>query len=74
MFSIESAIFIAWALAVVVFDCRRRLIPNTPVAAGALCALTFADGRTGPFHVSAGTALIGVTSGGIALHALKVRA
>ncbi|SPB15469.1 membrane protein [Caballeronia novacaledonica] len=73
MFSIKSAIFIAWALAIVLFDWRRRLIPNALIIAGGACALAFAAARISPFDTSIGMALFGLGAGFVALvpfHAL----
>ncbi|GJH22014.1 prepilin peptidase [Caballeronia novacaledonica] len=67
MLSIESAIFIAWALAIVIFDWRRRLIPNALIIVGASCALAFAAARISPFDTSIGVALIGFGAGFVAL-------
>ena len=63
MLSIESAIFIAWALAIVIFDWRRRLIPNALIIVGASCALAFAAAHISPFDTSIGIALIGLAYG-----------
>ncbi|SAK43685.1 membrane protein [Caballeronia pedi] len=67
MLSIESASFIGWALAVALFDWRRRLIPNAFIIAGTLCALAFAALRISPFDTAIGAALIGLVAGFVAL-------
>ncbi|SAK51115.1 peptidase A24A, prepilin type IV [Caballeronia temeraria] len=67
MLSIQSAIFIAWALAVVLFDGRRRLIPNALIIVGALCALALAAARISPFDIPLGIALLGLAAGFVAL-------
>jgi prepilin peptidase CpaA len=67
MFSLEFAIFIAWALAVVISDCRRRLIPNSLVATGAACAFVLAAFRIGPFDTTLPAALTGASAGALAL-------
>jgi len=67
MLSIESAIFIAWALAIVIIDWRRRLIPNALIIVGASGALAFAAARISPFDTSIGAALIGFGAGFVAL-------
>jgi prepilin peptidase CpaA len=67
MVSLELAIYIAWALAVVLFDCLRRRIPNALIAAGALCALALAAARLSPFDTAPASALTGAAIGGIAL-------
>jgi prepilin peptidase CpaA len=67
MFSLEFAIFIAWALAVAISDCRRRLISNSLVAAGAACAFASAALRLGPFDTTLPAALLGACAGAFAL-------
>jgi prepilin peptidase CpaA len=67
MYSIKSAIFIAWALAVVLFDARRRLIPNSLALAGVLTALALAAWHRSPFDVSLAHAWLGFAAGAIAL-------
>lgn len=67
MFSIESALFIAWALAIILFDWRRRLIPNALVVLGAMCAFAFAAARISPFDTTLGFALLGLVAGFVAL-------
>jgi prepilin peptidase CpaA len=67
MFLIESASFIGWALAVVLFDWRRRLIPNALIIAGALCAILFAAAQASPFDTPIGASLTGIAAGLIAL-------
>jgi prepilin peptidase CpaA len=67
MFSIESALFTGWALAVVLCDWRRRSIPNALVLAGAACAFALAAARLSPFAITPGASLIGLGAGFIAL-------
>jgi hypothetical protein len=67
MVSFELAIYIAWALAVVSYDCLRRRIPNAPIAAGALCALALSLARLSPLDTAPDSALIGAALGGVAL-------
>jgi prepilin peptidase CpaA len=65
MLSFENAILIAWALAVALSDCRRRLIPNSLILTGGLFALAFAAWRVSPFDITLEDALVG-TAGGFA--------
>ncbi|KMZ12237.1 putative prepilin peptidase transmembrane protein [Candidatus Burkholderia humilis] len=64
---IESAIFIAWALAVVLFDSWRRLIPSSLALSGVFAALALAASRHSPFDLSFAQALLGLAVGGVAL-------
>ena len=64
---INAALFISWALAVVLFDCRLRLIPNWLVIAGlALASVLVASGHS-PFHIDLSDAALGLTVGLLAL-------
>jgi prepilin peptidase CpaA len=67
MYSIESAIFVAWALAVVLFDTQRRLIPNPLALAGVFAALALAAWQRSPFDLSLGQACFGFAAGALAL-------
>ncbi|MDR5774073.1 MULTISPECIES: A24 family peptidase [unclassified Caballeronia] len=67
MIYFESAIFIGWALAVVLFDWQRRSIPNSLVAAGGVFALAFAALGISPFQTAIGFALLGALAGFAAL-------
>ncbi|WP_345813767.1 A24 family peptidase [Paraburkholderia sp. PREW-6R] len=60
-------IFIAWAAAVAMCDCRSRRIPHSLVAAGLAAAFLCALLKAGPFNVSAGHALLGAVAGLLAL-------
>jgi prepilin peptidase CpaA len=64
---INAALFIGWALAVVLFDCRLRRIPNWLVIAGlAVACVVVASGHS-PFHIDLSDAALGLTVGLLAL-------
>ncbi|MFM0044252.1 A24 family peptidase [Paraburkholderia sediminicola] len=60
-------LFIAWATAVTVCDCRARRIPNALVIAGLVAALSCALLLQAPFGVSVTQAMIGMAVGLVAL-------
>jgi prepilin peptidase CpaA len=64
---ITSALFFGWALAIVLFDCFQRRVPNALVFAGLLLACLLAALGCSPFHASIATALLGVAAGLFAL-------
>jgi prepilin peptidase CpaA len=64
---INVALFIGWALAVVLFDCRSRRIPNWLVMAGLAVACVLAASRHSPFHIDLSDAALGLTVGLLAL-------
>jgi prepilin peptidase CpaA len=64
---INAALFIAWALAVVLFDCRLRRIPNWLVIAGLVAACALAVSGYSPFHIAITDAALGLIAGLLAL-------
>ena len=64
---INAALFISWALAVVLFDCFWRRIPNWLVIAGVALACAFAASGYSPFHIAFKDAALGLPVGLIAL-------
>lgn len=58
-----SALFIAWAVVVVWFDCRVRRVPNRLVAAGLGAALMVAATHASPFAVTPAQAALGLSAG-----------
>ncbi|MGX7003650.1 A24 family peptidase [Caballeronia sp. KNU42] len=64
---INAALFIGWALTVVLFDCRSRRIPNWLVIAGLAVACVLAASRHSPFHIDLSDAALGLTVGLLAL-------
>jgi len=64
---INAVLFVSWALAVVLFDCRSRRIPNWLVIAGlGVAGALVASGRS-PFHIDLSDAALGLTVGLLAL-------
>src|SRR5471030_2868303 len=64
---INVTLFIGWALAVVLFDCRLRRIPNWLVIAGLAVACVLAASGHSPFHIDLPDAALGLTAGLLAL-------
>ena len=64
---INAALFISWALVVVLFDCRLRLIPNWLVIAGLAVACVLVARGQSPFHIDLSDAALGLTVGLLAL-------
>jgi prepilin peptidase CpaA len=64
---INAALFISWALAVVLFDCRLRRIPNWLVIAGLAVACVLVASGHSPFHIDLSDAALGLTVGLLAL-------
>lgn len=64
---INSALFFAWALAVVLFDCFLRRVPNLLVFAGLVAACVLAMFDHSPFQTSVAAALLGAAVGLFAL-------
>ncbi|CAN7382100.1 A24 family peptidase [Caballeronia sp. LjRoot31] len=64
---INAALFISWALAVVLFDCRLRRIPNWLVIAGLAVACVLAASGHSPFHIDVSDAALGLLAGLLAL-------
>ncbi|WP_153100590.1 A24 family peptidase [Paraburkholderia hayleyella] len=64
---LSSVLFIAWAIAIAVCDCRNRRIPNALVVIGFIAALMCAVLRHNPFGISFYAALLGTAVGLIAL-------
>ena len=64
---INAALFIGWALAVVLFDCLWRRIPNWLVIVGMVLACAFAASGYSPFHIALKDAALGLLAGLIAL-------
>jgi prepilin peptidase CpaA len=62
-----ALLFVAWAAAVAISDCRARRISNSIVGAGLLAAFACAVFECGPFGVSPTQAGIGMLTGLIAL-------
>lgn len=65
--SVASILFIAWAAAVAICDCRSRRIPNSLVVAGLAAAFICALFQCGPFNIPTGQAVIGALVGMLAL-------
>lgn len=65
--SIGNLLFVAWAVAVAVSDCRSRRVSNTLVVAGLVAALAGAFLFHGPFGLTPMRALIGMVVGLVAL-------
>jgi len=63
----NAALFIGWARAVVLFDCRLRRIPNWLVIAGLAVACVLAASGHSPFHIDLPDAALGLTAGLLAL-------
>jgi prepilin peptidase CpaA len=64
---INTALFISWALAVVLFDCRLRRIPNWLVIAGLAVACMLAVSGHSPFQTDPSAAALGLLAGLLAL-------
>jgi len=64
---INAALFISWALAVVLFDCLLRRIPNWLVIAGLAVACVLVASGHSPFHIDLSDAALGLTVGVLAL-------
>jgi prepilin peptidase CpaA len=64
---INAALFISWALAVVLFDCRLRRIPNWLVIAGLALACMLALSGHSPFQIGLSDAALGLLAGLLAL-------
>jgi len=64
---INAALFISWALAVVLFDCRSRRIPNWLVIAGLAVACALVASGHSPFHIDLSDAALGLIAGLILL-------
>lgn len=64
---INAALFICWSLAVVIFDCGLRRIPNWLVIAGLACACALAASGYSPFHTNLADAGLGLAAGFFAL-------
>jgi prepilin peptidase CpaA len=64
---ITSALFFGWALAIVLFDCFLRRVPNLLVLAGLLFACTLAVLGRSPFETTLVAASLGVVVGLFAL-------
>lgn len=64
---INAALFIGWALAVVLFDCRLRRIPNWLVIAGLVVACALVASGHSPFHIDITDAVPGLIAGLLAL-------
>lgn len=64
---INAALFVSWALAVVLFDCFWRRIPNWLVILGLLLACALAAIGYSPFHITLKDAALGILAGLIAL-------
>jgi prepilin peptidase CpaA len=64
---INAALFIGWALAVVLFDCRLRRIPNWLVIAGLAVACMLAAIGHSPFQIDLSDAALGLLAGLLAL-------
>jgi prepilin peptidase CpaA len=64
---INAALFIGWALAVVLFDCRLRRIPNWLVIAGLAVACMLAATGQSPFQIDLSDAALGLLAGLLAL-------
>jgi prepilin peptidase CpaA len=64
---INAALFISWALAVVLFDCRLRRIPNWLVIAGLAVACMLATSGHSPFEIDLSDAALGLLAGLLAL-------
>jgi prepilin peptidase CpaA len=60
---INAALFIGWALAVVLFDCRLRRIPNWLVIAGLVVACAVVASGRSPFHIHITDAAFGLIGG-----------
>ncbi|MDE1184637.1 prepilin peptidase [Paraburkholderia sp.] len=61
--SISGVVFIVWAVAVAVCDCRNRRIPNLLAAAGLVAAFVCAFAQHNPFGVHSFQALLGMAVG-----------
>jgi prepilin peptidase CpaA len=64
---INSVLFLAWASAIALFDCRARRVPNSLVIVGLLLACLQAVFGRSPFEATAGAAMLGVVVGFVAL-------
>lgn len=64
---INAALFVGWAIAVVLFDCRLRRIPNWLVIAGLAVACVLAANGHSPFHIELSDAALGFLAGLLAL-------
>jgi prepilin peptidase CpaA len=64
---INAALFIGWALAVVLFDCWLRRIPNWLVIAGLAVACILAAIGHSPFQIDLSDAALGLLAGLLAL-------
>jgi len=64
---INAALFVSWALAVVIFDCFWRRIPNGLVIVGVVLACALAASGYSPFHIAFKDAAFGVLAGLVAL-------
>ena len=64
---INATLFISWALAVVLFDCRSRRIPNWLVIAGLAVACALVASGHSPFHIDLSDAALGLIAGLILL-------
>jgi prepilin peptidase CpaA len=64
---INATLFISWALAVVLFDCRLRRIPNWLVIAGLAVACMLATSGHSPFEIDLSDAALGLLAGLLAL-------
>ena len=64
---INAALFISWALAVILFDCRSRRIPNWLVIAGLAVACVLVASGHSPFHIDLSSAALGLLAGLLAL-------
>ena len=64
---INAALFIGWALTVVLFDCFWRRIPNWLVITGLVLACVLAASGCSPFHIALKDAALGLLAGLVAL-------
>src|SRR5579863_6654992 len=64
---VNAAIFISWALAVVLFDCQLRHIPNWLVIVGLAGACVLGASGYSPFNIDLSDAALGLTAGLLAL-------
>ena len=64
---VVDILFVAWAAAIAICDCRTRRISNSLVVVGLAAAFVCALFQRSPFNISAGQAALGAVVGLVAL-------